>query len=267
MSDRPQGSVRTGTRGDSEAAPTGAEAAAATGETRVEEPVSSTQSIPTGQNRVVQPGRPAAAAVPPPATGERPAATPAGAATRSGPGTGTAAKAPAAKAPAAKAPATKAPAAAVAQAAVAKAAGAKAQVKAAVAGKGSPAAARKPVTKGGRGPRRARLQLRHIDTWSAFKISFVLSVALFFIWMVAVGVLYGVLSGLGVFVTLNELFGQLSSSAGGDVITPGVVFGAAAVIGAVNIILLTALGTVSTFVYNLCSDLVGGLEVTLSERD
>ena len=40
-----------------------------------------------------------------------------------------------------------------------------------------------------------------------------------------------------------------------------------AVIGAVNIILLTALGTVSTFIYNLCSDLVGGLELTLSERD
>ena len=44
-----------------------------------------------------------------------------------------------------------------------------------------------------RGPRRARLQLRHIDTWSALKISLVLSIALFFIWMVAVGVLYGVL--------------------------------------------------------------------------
>src|SRR5688500_9693428 len=29
----------------------------------------------------------------------------------------------------------------------------------------------------GRGPRRARLQLRHIDTWSALKISLVLSIA------------------------------------------------------------------------------------------
>ena len=29
----------------------------------------------------------------------------------------------------------------------------------------------------------------------------------------------------------------------------------------------TALCTVGTFVYNLCSDLVGGVEVTLSERD
>ena len=122
-----------------------------------------------------------------------------------------------------------------------------------------------------RGPRRARLQLRHIDTWSALKISLVLSIALFFIWMVAVGVLYGVLSALGVFDTLNDLFGQLGSASGskggGDVVTPGIVFGGAAVIGAINIVLMTALCTVGTFIYNLCSDLVGGLELTLSERD
>jgi hypothetical protein len=123
-----------------------------------------------------------------------------------------------------------------------------------------------------RGPRRARLQLRHIDTWSALKISLVLSIALFFIWMVAVAVLYGVLSALGVFHTLNDLFGQLGSSSGakgggGDVITPGLVFWGAAVIGAINVVLMTALCTVGTFIYNLCSDLVGGLELTLSERD
>jgi hypothetical protein len=123
-----------------------------------------------------------------------------------------------------------------------------------------------------RGPRRARLQLRHIDTWSALKISLVLSIALFFIWMVAVGILYGVLSGLGVFDTLNDLFGQLGSSSGDEqtvsnAITPGIVFGGAAVIGAINIVLMTALCTVAAFIYNLCSDLVGGLEVTLSERD
>ena len=124
---------------------------------------------------------------------------------------------------------------------------------------------------GGRGPRRARLQLRHIDTWSALKISLVLSIALFFIWMVAVGVLYMVLGGLGVFDTLNDLFGQVGSHAGtkaaSAVITPGVVFGGAAVIGAINVVLMTALCTVGTFIYNLCSDLVGGLELTLSERD
>ena len=144
---------------------------------------------------------------------------------------------------------------------------------------GSPGAAAAGAARGrgrggkaaGRGPRRARLQLRHVDIWSAFKISFVLAIAMFFIWMVAIGVLYGVLSALGVFTTVNELFGQLSSAsggdAGGDVVTPGLVFGGAAVIGAINIVLMTALCTVGTFIYNLCADLVGGLELTLSERD
>jgi hypothetical protein len=148
-------------------------------------------------------------------------------------------------------------------AAVAASSGARVAARPAVRGKGA---------KAGRGPRRARLQLRHIDTWSAFKISLVLSIALFFIWMVAIGILYAVLSSLGVFNTLNDLFGQLgsassSSAKAGNVITPGIVFGGAAVIGAINIILMTALCTVATFIYNMCADLVGGLEVTLSERD
>jgi hypothetical protein len=80
-----------------------------------------------------------------------------------------------------------------------------------------------------------------------------------------------VLSALGVFDTLNDLFGQVGSVSGSKssspVITAGVVFGGAAVIGAINIVLMTALCTVGTFIYNLCSDLVGGLELTLSERD
>ena len=123
----------------------------------------------------------------------------------------------------------------------------------------------------GRGPRRARLQLRHIDTWSALKISLVLSIAMFFIWMVAVGILYGVLNGLGVFDTLNNLFGQVGGAKAGapvkPVITLGVVFWGAGIIGAINVVLMTALCTVGTFIYNMCSDLVGGLEITLSERD
>ena len=240
MSDRPQGSVRTGTRGDvTEAPPAGADAAPAKDATPVEAPVSATQSIRTGQNRVVQAGPQKPAAVPPPATGERSVPPAAAAGTATATGTSTSAGIIPAKT--------------------------SARSKAAKI-----AAGRKP-TRGGRGPRRARLQLRHIDTWSAFKISFVLSVALFFIWMVAIGILYAVLSGLGVFNTLNDLFGQLGSASGskstGSVITPGIVLGGAAVIGAINIILMTALCTVATFIYNLCSDLVGGLEVTLSERD
>ena len=267
MSDRTRGSVRTTPRTTDAATPgtPPAPEAPATGQGAVQT-VSTTQSIPTGNNRAVQAKAPAGqGATKAPASGQVPAQAPA-AAPAQAPASG---QVPAQAAPAAPPAAPAAPPATGAGRITAPRGGEASAAKA-PAKTSAPSAARKPAA-GGRGPRRARLQLRHIDTWSAFKISFVLSIALFFIWMVAVGVLYGVLGGLGVFTTLNELFGQLGSASGtgggGDVITPGIVFGAAAVIGAVNIILLTALATVATFIYNLCSDLVGGLEVTLSERD
>lgn len=91
---------------------------------------------------------------------------------------------------------------------------------------------------------------------------------MFFVWMVAVGILYGVLSELNVFDQINELIGQLGEKGNAsDVVTPGLVFGGAAVVGAVNIVLFTALFTIATYIYNLCADLVGGLEVTLTERE
>jgi hypothetical protein len=120
---------------------------------------------------------------------------------------------------------------------------------------------------GGRPPRRARLLVRHIDPWSTLKFSFVLAVAMFFVWLVAVGVLYGVLDGMGVFEQLNGLYDEVSGNGGDRLFSPGLVLGTATLIGAVNIVLFTALATIGAFVYNICSDLVGGIEVTLAERE
>ena len=123
-----------------------------------------------------------------------------------------------------------------------------------------------------RGPRRASLQLKHLDPWSVLKLSLVLSFALFLVWMVAVGVLYLVLDGMGVWERLNTTFTDFVSvndpnAHSAPLIGPGRVFGVAAIVGAVNIVLMTALATISSFIYNLTSDLVGGVEVTLTERD
>jgi hypothetical protein len=132
---------------------------------------------------------------------------------------------------------------------------------------GAPSALRRP----GRGPRRASLQIRRVDPWSVLKLAFVLSVALFFVWLVAVGVLYGVLDGMGVWDrvngTYNEFAQNTSSGSSGPLITASRVFGIAAVIGAINIVLFTALATVGSFVYNVSADLAGGLEITLAERE
>jgi hypothetical protein len=115
--------------------------------------------------------------------------------------------------------------------------------------------------------RRARLLVRHIDPWSTLKFSFVLSVAMFFVWLVAIGVLYIVLDGMGVFEQINGLYDEVSGNGGDSLFSPGLVLGTAAIIGVINIVLFTALATIGSFVYNICSDLVGGIEVTLAERD
>lgn len=121
-----------------------------------------------------------------------------------------------------------------------------------------------------RPPRQAALQLRRIDPWSALKLALVLAVVIFFIWLVAVGVLYGVLGGMGVWERLNGTYADLVSgeaATGSPLISAGRVFGLAAVVGAINSLLFAVAVTVGAFVYNVSADLVGGIELTLSERD
>lgn len=122
-----------------------------------------------------------------------------------------------------------------------------------------------------KGPVRATMQIRRVDPWSTLKVSLVLSVALFFVWMIAVAFLYLVLGGMGVWSKLNSNVGDLltsaSGSTGGELVSSGTIFGGAALIGLVNIVLLTAMATAAAFIYNLTTDLVGGVEVTLADRD
>lgn len=121
-----------------------------------------------------------------------------------------------------------------------------------------------------RGPVRASMQIRRIAPWSTLKVSLLLSVALFFVWMITVAFLYLVLGGMGVWAKLNSNVGDLLNNASGssaELVSSGTIFGGAFLIGLVNIVLMTALATIGAFVYNLITDLIGGIEVTLADRD
>jgi hypothetical protein len=132
-------------------------------------------------------------------------------------------------------------------------------------------AARATVTSAaGRGPRRARLHLRRIDPWSTMKFSFAVSLVLFFVAVVATSVLYLALDQMGVFDTVNDALAEMIGNAGGEgsfKITAKGVVGGSALLGAVNVVLFTALATLGAFIYNVCADLVGGIELTLAEKD
>ncbi|MFB4276230.1 MULTISPECIES: DUF3566 domain-containing protein [unclassified Nonomuraea] len=129
---------------------------------------------------------------------------------------------------------------------------------------------------GGRLPRKAHLVLRRVEPWSAMKFSFVVSLVCFVVLFVAVAVLYGVLSALGVFDSVVDLVNQLGQGEQGqssipiDIASwfePVRILGYTALIGAVNVVLITALSTLGAVIYNIASDLVGGVEVTFSEAE
>ncbi|MDH2425573.1 DUF3566 domain-containing protein [Sphaerisporangium sp. TRM90804] len=124
-------------------------------------------------------------------------------------------------------------------------------------------------------PRKAHLVLRRIEPWSAMKFSFVVSVVCFLMLFVAVAVLYGVLSALGVFDSIVSTVTQLTvpdgnTSSGLDIqswFEPGLILGYTALIGAVNVVLITAMCTLGAVIYNLAAEVVGGVEVTFSEAE
>ncbi|WP_159943366.1 MULTISPECIES: DUF3566 domain-containing protein [unclassified Nocardiopsis] len=124
--------------------------------------------------------------------------------------------------------------------------------------------------------RKAHLTVSRVEPWSVMKFSFVVSLVCFIVLFVAIAVIYATLSMLGVFEELTNMITALLEGDGGEDelglnpaawFSPGRVLGYTGVVGALNIVLITALSTVGAMLYNLVADLVGGIDVTLSEAE
>lgn len=120
-----------------------------------------------------------------------------------------------------------------------------------------------------RGPRRARLVIKHIDPWTVMKVTFVVSLVILVVVVIAVAIIYAVLGKMGVWDQINSLVNSVApttaSEAWHNPLSGSRVIGITAAVGAINVVLMTALATLGAAIYNLISDLVGGIEVTLSD--
>lgn len=120
------------------------------------------------------------------------------------------------------------------------------------------------------GPRRVRLTVARVDPWSVMKLSFLLSVAVGIALVVMVAVLWTILDSMGVFASVDNTIGEVLGEAGTtfnlmDYIGFSRVLSLATVIAVIDVFLLTALSTLGAFLYNVCSSLVGGLHLTLTD--
>lgn len=202
-----------------------------------------------------------------------------------------AAKAPAAKAPAATSPATKATPAAsggsgrtpassattTTQEPVRPATGASAKpaagsgAAASGAGSSTATAARPSGTSalGGTGPRRVRLAISRVDPWSVMKLSFLMSVAIGIMIVVATAVVWITLDSLHVFATINGLVTEILADSEIDLmkyVEFDRVLSIATLVAVVDIFLITALATIGAFLYNITAALVGGVHVTMTDE-
>jgi hypothetical protein len=112
-----------------------------------------------------------------------------------------------------------------------------------------------------------------IDPWSVMKFSFVVSMVGWIVLVVAVALLYYALRAFGVFHLAQQAYATVTTSKGHSGtglsawLSASTVIGYTLLVGAVNVVLVTALTTVGSVVYNLITRISGGVEVTLREAD
>lgn len=109
-------------------------------------------------------------------------------------------------------------------------------------------------------------KLQHIDPLSILKISLIYYTIFLIVWLAMVAVFYSFIEGLGFFDLLDDV-GEGFAVWDNVNITLGLVEKWAFIIGLTFVVLGSLLNLLLAFLYNVISDLVGGIEVTFLERD
>lgn len=120
--------------------------------------------------------------------------------------------------------------------------------------------------------RTAHLRLTRIDPFSVMKMTFLLAIALGIVMVVAVTIIWSVLSAVGVWDNINSAVQQVLGTESGENFDVSKYIGTSRVIGfsliasVINVVLVTAIATLAAFVYNLAAALLGGVEMTWAEE-
>ena len=113
--------------------------------------------------------------------------------------------------------------------------------------------------------RRVTRVVREIDPWSALKVGLVFHLVIYLTLLVASVLLWSVASATGTIDNIErflESFGWESFQFNGLALFLNVLF-----LGLLGVVLLTALWVLGAMVFNLITDLVGGIRVSVLEEE
>jgi hypothetical protein len=121
--------------------------------------------------------------------------------------------------------------------------------------------------------RKARLRMSRIDPWSVMKTAFLLSIAFGIVTWVAVFIVWSAIGAAGVFDNINNTVTEVLGTPAAEpfrienYINTGKVMGFTTLLACADVLIITALATLGSFLYNIAATLLGGLEVTLASED
>ena len=116
--------------------------------------------------------------------------------------------------------------------------------------------------------RSATLTVTRLHPWSVCKVALMLSVALGIMTVVASVIMWFVLDSMHVFAAIQDVFVSVGSESFGsliDYVRLDRIISVSIIIAIINVVLLTALSTLSALIYNLVAALVGGVKLTLTD--
>lgn len=119
------------------------------------------------------------------------------------------------------------------------------------------------------GPRQARLRLNRIEPWSVMKTSFVVSLGLAIVVIVAIVLIWLLLTSFGVFDTISKTVNDVAGPSSGfdimELLSFGRVLGYAVLLAVFEIVMTSILSTLVAAIYNVTTRATRGFEVTLAE--
>ena len=113
--------------------------------------------------------------------------------------------------------------------------------------------------------RKVRRIVRRFDAWSVLKVAFIFNLCVYIVSMVAGVVLWRVADGAGVIENVESFIEDLGAFETYR-FEPDLIFQAYALGGAVLAVLATGLIALGAVLFNLISDLVGGIRLTVIEE-
>lgn len=119
------------------------------------------------------------------------------------------------------------------------------------------------------GSRQARLRVSRVDPWSVMKTSFLLSLGLAIVVVVALLLIWLLLTAFGVFDSINKTVSDVAGPTSGidvlEVLSFGRVVGYSLLLAVFEVVMTSVLATLVAGIYNATAGLTGGFELTLSE--